>query len=145
VLFQNRQWWFLISLCLILPSIYVASQLYQQNKRCPACNRQVRGKEKFCTQCGVRLSHISQQPPPQMPKNCTSCNTKLRKHEKFCSNCGTRIPNIVPTTVTSYSCPSCKSSYFPTDAFCGTCGGTLTPTTNGDTVLKENESIPNKN
>lgn len=144
-LFLNRQYWVLISLCLILPSIYVVSQLYQQNKRCPACNRPVRGKEKFCTQCGIRLSYTSQQNSPQMPKNCPSCNTKLRKYEKFCSSCGTRITVIAPTTVTFYSCHSCKSSYLPTDTFCGTCGSALAPTNSGKTVMKENESIPNKN
>jgi class 3 adenylate cyclase/tetratricopeptide (TPR) repeat protein len=54
---------------------------------CPQCRHENPPAQKFCGECGVRLSAV-----------CGACGTSNAPTQKFCGECGARLPQAAPRT-----------------------------------------------
>src|SRR5262249_8531483 len=53
--------------------------------RCPTCGRENPPEQKFCGECGTRLSAV-----------CPSCGSQNAPENKFCGECGTPLADALP-------------------------------------------------
>lgn len=63
--------------------------------RCPQCNCELTDSDKFCYQCGAKISKEA---------FCPGCGTKVNPNSAFCPNCGTPLSHAradKPTATTS--------------------------------------------
>lgn len=71
-------------------------------QRCPLCQHPIGPSDKFCGQCGRKVTH---QPP--RPVKCPKCNNKIGSEDLFCTKCGYYIgvPKICPDYPKYPPCP----------------------------------------
>jgi len=48
--------------------------------RCPECNSEIQAEDKFCRECGAKISPI-----------CPNCGREVSHKDKFCPECGTKL------------------------------------------------------
>ncbi|MFV9503173.1 MAG: double zinc ribbon domain-containing protein [Oscillochloridaceae bacterium umkhey_bin13] len=114
---------------------------------CPTCGAQNDAVNRFCDQCGARLSAETavpaqaDEPTVTAATTCPICGDPILPGEAFCDNCGadlsttaTPVPVAVaaatdaPTVIASSATPTCWSCgtvVLPGEAFCDNCGADL--------------------
>ena len=55
--------------------------------QCPKCQYENQAGDKFCRECGTKLSYV-----------CPKCGHEANPQDKFCAECGTKLVEDVPTT-----------------------------------------------
>ena len=55
--------------------------------QCPKCQHQNQEEDKFCRECGTKLSSV-----------CPQCGREVNPQDKFCPECGTRLGEATSTT-----------------------------------------------
>ncbi len=59
--------------------------------KCPFCEKEIEGTEKFCPHCeGLLIGYTTPKkaPVPQSKKTCPTCGTTIGQNAVFCSRCG---------------------------------------------------------
>ena len=114
---------------------------------CPSCNAQNDPGNRFCDQCGTRLSAASPPaatpPPPQSAatQSCPACGANVLPGEAFCESCGASLQAAPPApTAAAFQptlpatpapppseglCWSCGAAVLPGERFCENCGADL--------------------
>jgi predicted ATPase/class 3 adenylate cyclase/regulation of enolase protein 1 (concanavalin A-like superfamily) len=54
--------------------------------RCPECNSEIQAEDKFCRECGAKISPI-----------CPNCGCEVSHKDKFCPECGTKLGESTKT------------------------------------------------
>lgn len=75
-----------------------------KKSKCPKCNFDVEEGQKFCNNCGEKLSNDVQ---------CVKCGQSLSSGAKFCSSCGAKQ---------TLQCPKCEAELPAGTKFCSKCG-----------------------
>jgi len=117
---------------------------------CPSCGAQNDSTNRFCDQCGTRLTGAATSPavpvpvspdqPTALAPTCPACGTTVLPGERFCDNCGADLlttpvapPSVTPDQATLIApsvaaqvfCPDCGDPALPGERFCDNCGADL--------------------
>jgi predicted amidophosphoribosyltransferase len=113
---------------------------------CPSCNAQNDPGNRFCDQCGTRLSGATAPaavppPPPQSAaaQRCPACGANVLPGEAFCESCGANLQSAPSAPVTPAATPSAPAdtAFQPTlpatpaptprEGLCWSCGAAVLP------------------
>ena len=119
---------------------------------CPSCGAPNDPTNRFCDQCGRRLTEPEPVPTPTatahdqptaLATSCPSCGTAILPGERFCSICGADLLAIPPSSMPASEqatlitpppspklvCPECGDPVLPGERFCDNCGADLKAST----------------
>ena len=119
---------------------------------CPSCGAPNDPTNRFCDQCGRRLTEPAPVPTPTatahdqptaLATSCPSCGTAILPGERFCSICGADLLAIPPSSMPASEqatlitpppspklvCPECGDPVLPGERFCDNCGADLKAST----------------
>ncbi|WP_298490352.1 zinc-ribbon domain-containing protein [uncultured Chloroflexus sp.] len=116
---------------------------------CPSCGAQNEPTNRFCDQCGTRLTGaaptapaptaVSPDQPTALAPSCPVCGATVLPGERFCDNCGADLlatpvaspitPDqatlLAPPSAPQLFCPDCGDPVLPGERFCDNCGADL--------------------
>lgn len=75
--------------------------------RCPQCNCELTDSDKFCYQCGAKISKEA---------FCPGCGTKVNPNSAFCPNCGTPLSHTPADKPTAPTPAAKQNSKAPAEA-----------------------------
>ncbi len=118
---------------------------------CPSCGAPNELTNRFCDQCGRRLTEPEPTPTPlitahdqptALATSCPSCGAAILPGERFCSICGADLMAIPPVSTPPSEqatliappspklvCPECGDPVLPGERFCDNCGADLKEST----------------
>ncbi len=118
---------------------------------CPSCGAPNELTNRFCDQCGRRLTEPEPAPTPvitahdqptALATSCPSCGAAILPGERFCSICGADLMAIPPVSTPPSEqatliappspklvCPECGDPVLPGERFCDNCGADLKEST----------------
>ncbi len=119
---------------------------------CPSCGAPNELTNRFCDQCGRRLTEPEPAPTPvitahdqptALATSCPSCGAAILPGERFCSICGADLMAISPVSTPPSEqatliapppspklvCPECGDPVLPGERFCDNCGADLKEST----------------
>ena len=119
---------------------------------CPSCGAPNEPTNRFCDQCGRRLTEPEPAPTPvitahdqptALATSCPSCGAAILPGERFCSICGADLMAISPVSTPPSEqatliapppspklvCPECGDPVLPGERFCDNCGADLKEST----------------
>jgi len=119
---------------------------------CPSCGAPNELTNRFCDQCGRRLTEPEPAPTPvitahdqptALATSCPSCGAAILPGERFCSICGADLLAIPPSSMPASEqatlitpppspklvCPECGDPVLPGERFCDNCGADLKAST----------------
>ncbi len=128
---------------------------------CPSCGAQNDNANRFCDQCGTRLTSAAPIPAPLTPvshdqptalaPSCPACGATVLPGERFCDNCGADLlttpvqpttPDqatlIAPSDASKIFCPNCGDPALLGERFCDNCGTDLSNLPMGTTATVTN-------
>ncbi len=86
---------------------------------CPSCNAQNDPGNRFCDQCGTRLSGaavpVATPPPPQpaAAQRCPACGADVLPGEAFCESCGASLQAVPPAPAAAAFQPTILATPVP--------------------------------
>ena len=85
---------------------------------CPACNTEIEGSVKFCTECGANIEELKKA---QQHRTCPKCGAEVAADTKFCSECGLNLEEAAKSQ-SSRKCVNCGEELEENVVFCPECG-----------------------
>lgn len=85
---------------------------------CPACNTEIEGSVKFCTECGANIEELKKA---QQRRTCPKCGAEAAADTKFCSECGLNLEEAAKSQ-SSRKCVNCGEELEENVVFCPECG-----------------------